>query len=419
MHGAPRARRPTARPRRPEPRRARGLLVLLLAGLPLLAGLWPGAAPAPLQAQELRRSMPHIRNLLMGGTGVALADEPMGFFYNPATLAGLQDGSLELLLPQIVVDDNVRLAIDDPDTFAERYEGLTVEEFGDLIGTSLYSQANIRSPFLFSAEGDIAMGVGADALFNFRVVEDFFGLPALSVEYYSDIVFQLGFATTVGEDLWLGVGPKVISRSGLVKTIDLFTLFALGPELDPESDPDFKQAVEGKRYLAGGLDLGAVYNLPFARHWKPRIGLAAVSLGSAGGGEYGGMEFGPISESTEEPIAGTLPLIASAGFAVSPTFNNIRYTATVEAVDVGKTALPNRYYNKRTRLGFEVGIGPHEDGTALFSLLFGWRASHFSYGVLSRVSIFEVGFGRYTVERGMNPGDDPDDRTVLSLGMRF
>jgi hypothetical protein len=114
-----------------------------------------------------------------------------------------------------------------------------------------------------------------------------------------------------------------------------------------------------------------------------------------------------------------LPLNVQVGFAVSPTYANIRYTFAIDLVDAAKTAIPGDSLNNRTRAGFEIGVAPHKDGTALFSVLFGWNATHFSVGVLSRVWVFEIGFGRYTVERGEDPGDNPQERRVVLIGMRF
>jgi hypothetical protein len=104
---------------------------------------------------------------------------------------------------------------------------------------------------------------------------------------------------------------------------------------------------------------------------------------------------------------------------VSPTYNEIRYTFALDLVDLAKTALDGDSLDNRTRVGFEIGVGPHDDGTALFSLLFGWNATHFGVGILSRVTVFEIGFGRYTVEKGPHPGADPEDRRVLLIAFRF
>jgi hypothetical protein len=63
-------------------------------------------------------------------------------------------------------------------------------------------------------------------------------------------------------------------------------------------------------------------------------------------------------------------------------------------------------------------FGPHEDGSAMFSLLMGWNATHFGVGILSRVSVFEIGFGRYKIEKGDEPGAMPEHRRVLIFAIR-
>jgi hypothetical protein len=131
------------------------------------------------------------------------------------------------------------------------------------------------------------------------------------------------------------------------------------------------------------------------------------------------MEFGsrPIAE--DPPQAGLLPQINTLGFAVSPTYNGIRYTLAVDIVDVTATVLPGDDLLLRSRLGLEIGIGVRKDGTALLSLLGGFNAAQSSLGILTRVWIFEVGLGTYTVERGEKAGANPDNRNVLVFGFRI
>lgn len=89
---------------------------------------------------------------------------------------------------------------------------------------------------------------------------------------------------------------------------------------------------------------------------------------------------------------------------MSPEYIGIRYTLAVDIVDVTNTVLPGDDLALRTHVGMEIGIGIHSDGTALFSILGGYNANHPSIGVLARDWIFEVGFGRYTVELEPNLG---------------
>ena len=132
-----------------------------------------------------------------------------------------------------------------------------------------------------------------------------------------------------------------------------------------------------------------------------------------------GIEFGPRPSPFDPPQAGELPQINTFGFAVSPVFTGIRYTIALDVVDFTRTVLPGKDWKKRSRLGVEMGIGPRRDGTALLAILAGLNASHFSFGGLSRVWIYEIGFGSYTVELGNEAGDKPSDRFAFIFGFRF
>ena len=90
-----------------------------------------------------------------------------------------------------------------------------------------------------------------------------------------------------------------------------------------------------------------------------------------------------------------------------------------DMVDFTRTALPGSEIDRRLHLGFSMDLFPHADGTARLSLLAGSNGGHPSAGILSRVWIFEVGFGIYTVEMGDKIGDFPDERSVFTFGFRF
>jgi len=40
-------------------------------------------------------------------------------------------------------------------------------------------------------------------------------------------------------------------------------------------------------------------------------------------------------------------------------------------------------------------------------------------GFITRTTVFEIGMGRYKVERGDFPGDHPDDRRIFIFGLHF
>lgn len=399
--------------RRPRPRsRLRRLVLLLAAGLLVLQA-------SPAAARELRRQMPFLRPLLMGDAYTAVGDESSGLFYNPAGLARVHDSSVEALSVQFAADRILTRLLLEPDEVRSEYEGLSPQGLDDIIGTSLFADLQLRLPFVVDAGQGIAYGLGVESLAAIEVVQDEFGLPALQVEAFLD---ETAFYSTFGSigGLSLGLTGKVVNRAGLDKRIDALTLFALGPELNLDNDPDFKALSEGETRLRAGADFGFIYELPGFPDWHPRFGLAVLNYG--GRNEllgYHGIEFGQRVDKDTPPTYGRLPLSVNAGFALSPTYNAIRYTFAFDVVDLAKTAIEGDSVNNRTRIGFEIGIGPHDDGTALFSVLFGWNATHFSVGVLSRVWIFEIGMGRYTVEKGPNPGANPEDRRVLLIAFRF
>jgi hypothetical protein len=223
----------------------------------------------------------------------------------------------------------------------------------------------------------------------------------------------------IGQSLSWGFTLKGINRRGVDKTYSPADFAASAESGGIGERPEWQDVQDGKSFTKPALDLGAVWRLPFAEHWTPRIGISAINIGGYEDGILTGPEFGPRETEHEPPQAGELPQINTIGVAVSPWWEGIRFTIALDVVDYTRTALPGNDYFKRLRLGTEIGLYPHKDGTARLGLLFGWNNGHISYGALSRVWIFEVGFGVYTVELGDESGDNPDTRTTFQLGVRF
>lgn len=386
----------------------------------LLAALLFALQPAGGWARDLRRSVPFVRPLLMGDAYVAVGDEASALFYNPAALARLADSSVEAFSVQFIGDKKTTAVLLDEEDLKQEFGGLSASELANESGTTLFFGLTLRAPIVVDVEDNSAWGFALDGLSDLEVFIDQAGLPALSIETFIDQVAFVSWFGRLGDHVALGATFKLINRAGIDKEIDFATLFASGPELELENDPTFQELQEGKRRLRTGLDLGLIFEIPGSENWQPRFGLSALNIGDYDSQRgWLGIEFGNRPSENQPPVAGELPLIVSLGFAVSPTFGNIRYTFALDMVDLARTALEGDSLNNRTRVGFELGIGPHKDGTALFSLLFGWNATHFGVGVLSRVWIFEIGFGRYTVERGEQPGDQPQERRVVLIGLRF
>ncbi len=401
----------------PGQRRLRFTLVLLGA-VPLACACLAAGLAAPAEARELRRSMPFIRPFLMGDAYVAVADEASAIPYNPAALAGLPASSVAAFTPQVTVDDQILSAILTPDQLRAKYEGVDQNSFRSLIGTTLNSNFNIPMPMVALPQRGIAFGFGMDIGESLQVVDNPIG-PSLLLEFYFDRVFTFTMAGHLGEQVDIGITPKIVNRSGVDKVLRFGDLFASSATLSIKNDPAFTDLANGVTYTTPGVDFGVLWRLPFWPTWHPRVGFSALNIGGFDGTALRGMEFGRRPIPGDPPQGGLLPQLNTLGFAVSPTYLGIRYTISADIVDITRSVLPGDSLALRGRLGLEVGIGVRDDGTPLLSLLTGLNATHSSVGVLSRVWIFEVGLGNYTVERGDTPGSAPDNRHVLVFGFRF
>ncbi len=370
-------------------------------------------------AGELRRSMSFIRPLLMGDAYVAVADEASTLFYNPAGIVRLPENSVEFPNFQFLMDERIQKAITDPDSISGEFEGVDETNFRDRLNETVFFDFNLRFPVIVRAESDVAFGLGVEVLTFFEILGNPV-FPGLHLEFYRDGVLFLSLGYELTEDLFFGFTPKIINRIGIDKFLTFGEIFAAGSTASIENDPAFKDLSEGKNFTKFGVDIGFLYQFQFWKSWFPRGGLSFLNIGGIDDSDkIKGIEFGPRPSPFDPPQAGELPQINTFGFAVSPMFTGIRYTIALDVVDFTRTVLPGKDWKKRSRLGFEIGIGPREDGTALLAILAGLNATHSSFGVLSRVWIYEIGFGSYTVELGNEAGDKPSDRFVFIFGFRF
>ncbi|MCH8842291.1 MAG: hypothetical protein IID61_04865 [SAR324 cluster bacterium] len=375
----------------------------------------------PAFAKELRRSMPFIRPLLMGEAYVAVADEASVLFFNPAGLDGLKETSVEAFTPQLAFNEPVRLALVDSDKFSaeldEIQDDLDNDNFETLLGRSFFTDLSIRTPFVIFPEKGLALGLGVEALANLQILPNR-TIPLIRVEFFRDAQIFITRFGGIGDSFSYGVTAKGINRVGVDRTYTPGDL--LGGADSLTNRQEWLDVQNNRSFTKGGLDLGFIYRLQGRGGWEPRIGLSMLNIGGFDSeGRLVGMEFGPRLTEFDPPQAGELPQINTVGFAVSPFWRGIRFTMAADVVDFTRTALPGSEIDRRLRLGFAMGLFPHADGAARLSLLAGSNGGHPSFGILSRIWIFEVGFGSYTVEMGDENGDFPDERTVFTFGFRF
>ncbi|MEE8433248.1 MAG: hypothetical protein V3S64_00535 [bacterium] len=374
--------------------------------------------PGLLSAKDLRRSMPFLRNMLMGGVAVALGDESTSMWYNPAGPARLEASTIEAFTIQLSADEVTKQALTGDSDVGSRYENLTAAELAQAVGDSNYTQLTLKLPVVVNPKSGVAWGLAVDSLVDMEIV-DLGGDYGILLEAYVDYQIIASRFGRIGNSLFLGGTFKVINRIGVNKSIDSATLYSSG-EFDLESDADVQDFFAGRSRTRVGLDLGLIYQVPGSDNWQTRFGFSVMNIGGYDSDTgISGIEFGSRPSADAPPIGGELPLNIAFGFAVSPTYGNVRFTFALDVVDLGEDALSGDSLSNRTRIGMEIGFGPKKDGAPLFSLLFGWNATHFGGGFITRISFVEIGMGSYTVERGSVPDENPQRRRVILIGFRF
>ncbi|MDH4225901.1 MAG: hypothetical protein OEW12_09670 [Deltaproteobacteria bacterium] len=405
------SRRPTisqGKPASPTP----GWAVFLWLGvfLPFFAGSALG--------EDIRGSMPFIRSQAMGGSYIALADESSALFHNPAALPWLKTWNVELLTLQMTANELTKDLFFNPQKVASQFQQITAANISSLVNQTVFADVQLVVPMLVFPKQGVFSLLGAEFLSNLEIL-DTKPLPSLRVEVFADKMFIAGGGGKLGDHFSYGYDLRTINRTGVDKTYSFLELFVAGVTIDPTLLPEVNQAFnQGISYTNAGWDLGAMVSYP-ELPGSPRAAITSQNITLNSQGHLHGIEFGPRATADTPPRAGELPQLNTLGLAFTSRYDVYRLTLGVDYVDFTNTVLPHKEWIPRTRVGVEAAIWEHTDGTPLMSVMGGFNGYYTSWGVMTRVWFFEMGYSQYTVEVGSHKGDWPDQRRSVIIGFRF
>ncbi|MBT3981371.1 MAG: hypothetical protein HOE90_08455 [Bacteriovoracaceae bacterium] len=343
------------------------------------------------------------RALFMGDAFTALADDEFTLFYNPAGLGFHHGFSMSAVNPKVgitnLLDDKEKFENfpeNDPVAIADRVIGIPVH-------LELAAVPSIKMDH-FGLAGFYSVNTGLGL--NNKIH------PTLEMDYRYDKGFVTGFAYTTGSGkphfqkrgkplsrgwLWsFGAGVKHISREGLAGKFNLFGTSLLNTISNGVEDYyEFRDALGYAKGSSWGVDIGSIYKVTWSEMFTLSVGFSI-------------MDMFDTQFSVEEGTA-DIPdqdMMINTGMAFTQDFGLFHYTISMDLHPMNHGLEFFRMYHAGVELGLPI-----------LSLYGGYNGGNLSYGVGINLWVMKLYGGFYEVERGVDLGDESEQRGLLYLSI--
>ena len=338
-------------------------------------------AGAYASAQELFEYNQSVRALGMGGARVLDETDATMIYWNPAALSQISGIRWNLF--------NVNLGVPDAKTITDLQGGSVsslsslAPYYGKNISLRLAGDSTFAIPYF---------GIGAYAQAMTNLVLHNPAFTNLNMTYLYDQGYIIGGALPIGPALSVGVSLKRAIRTGGTGSIGASTLAsATGSSFLTNLQSTFTATGAG-----WGSDLGIL--------WKPPLPLNTAFSWSWL--DAGMTTFYPTS-SNSTPVR---------------IDNNMIFNVNSHADFMGfgfAAGLEYRHImNQPVQLGKKVHMGL-ELSMPLVDVRAGFYQGYTSYGIGADLWVIHLDAAQYTIEKGVYPGQTPDNRYEISLSMQM
>lgn len=353
--------------------------------LSLCLAVFLSASSAFAARHELRDLYIGARGQAMGGTYVGLADDEQAVYMNPAGMAGIDRQRIHYGIADIYASDELLLS----PTSLGSISG--TNSVNALIGKNIGARAQISPTFVMPNFG-VAILIDQ----QIAVQAKNHAYPTVTLGYQTTTGVQAAYGITisqknrrrktVGGELRLGVGGKILWRRGHYREYTAVELLSMNMTMDGLN------AMAGNFGMGFGIDVGAQYVLPLNQQLTLSVGSAVT--------EIGGVKFASDSDSQPSNFSAGLGLkykLPKVNLALAYDYRNI-----LQDVDP----------SKRSHLGLEVEL-------PFISLYGGLNGPYPSYGASFDAWLFRLTALTYTEELAAQAGVDAERRYMLRLALKF
>ena len=335
-------------------------------------------------ATEMRQAFQSVRSLGMGGAYVYSDSDAGVIFRNPAGLSRIS---------------GFRWSLFDIDFGLNNCEGISGCANYDVFKSYSYTGISSISPLFgksiwlgFDGYSAIALpnfgfGVFGNAALTLRVENPAY--PSIPLTYLSDYGFIMGGSFPLGPDISMGLAAKRIVRKG--------GSAALGASLLANASNSQNLIDQANQNGYGyGIDTGLLYTV--RAPLSPSFGLSWQDAGSTA-------FTSTTSAAAPDRIKDNLT--ASTTFGAETT--GLGFAAGLEYRHITDS---DEQLGKKIHMGAEVSF-------LMFDFRTGLYQGYQTYGFGIDLLFMQLDAATYKVERGVYPGQTPDQRIEISLSMDF
>ena len=337
-----------------------------------------------LSAKEYPTLHRGVRPLGMGGAFTAVADDENALFYNPAGLSEISTLQVGVLNPLVEASKNTMDMINDAQDTDFDDTAETTDFLRDYVGEHQHLRASLVPHVGFNLAG---YGVMVAALAQATVDLDV--RNPVWPEAHIDTVSDIGLLAGVGLNL-----PLTGFRAGAtIKFISRESLEEIYTATDIASD-DFQDDFEDDLNSGSGfgIDLGAIYKLPFVEIIDLDVGLAIQNLPE--------MDMGD---------AKPLKTQANFGLAAKKSFAKFDLIGALDYMDLSNAQDEDGDMAKKIHMGAEIQL------PTILSVRAGLNQGYYTAGATIDFKAVRFDVATYGEEVGAHAGQREDRRYIAQI----
>lgn len=325
-----------------------------------------------------------VRPLGMGGAFTAVADDENALFYNPAGLSSMNHLKLGLVNPLVEISDNTIDLKDDLDDIDTDNSDEVAELLRKHVGNHQHARVSLfpYAGFQLAKAGVMVGGlVQAEADADIRNPV----YPEAHIDYIQDVALMAGAGLGVPlTGLRVGATLKGIRRESLS---EVYTADDIADEnFDDRFDDDL---VSGSGV---GLDIGAIYTLPFIDFVKTDVALAIQNIPQ--------LDLGDAVDMKTQ---------ANFGLAIEKSLAKFKLIGAMDYLDLTNNVGEDSDFAKHLHFGVELQT------PLFFSVRAGINQGYFTAGATVDFRFLRLDFAAYTEEVGAYAGQRDDQRYVAQI----
>lgn len=327
-----------------------------------------------------------IRQMSMGGAGIAVVNDETSLLINPAGLGKLRDFIVTVVDPDISLGSESQ-AILGTDVSAITDPQKLLDKLNNHKGKHMHARAQIFPSFVVPN-----FGFGVFGKYSVDGSVDDAG-TTYRLDYFNDYAIVMGFNLRIWDGIIkLGANTRIINRIEINKDI-------------PANSTGLTVGSQASEGVGAASDIGLILTLPVA--WLPT--LSAVWR-DAGNTRYT-LKDGMFTSATETPS--TTDQTVDVALAVFPIHGkNTRSTFTLEYQDV-LTYGDEKDQMRRAHIGYELNIGD------MLFLRAGMNQRYWTAGAELAVGNYQLQLGSYGEDIGTYPTSLEDRRYMGKFSFRF